>query len=237
MHAETGTELRAPGDVTHLDGDPLYIQYNGLWTSAKVFTEGNDNNPAYKAECRLRAPNVRVTKTSNGEVIGFSTLHPVSIHCNMTLHGRKGKLQALSNWKTKYTHLSYAYSDSAAPMPMEWTSQSSFKTWDFVCVDDMQNPVAKFVSNNWRTHKMGRIEFLGPKAHDEKAREEIVVCGLTMYNVMMLRMNNFLSLGGAFFNKTGPFTPAQIEAARREGGVEPEEVEVLEDKYGNGKQH
>jgi hypothetical protein len=61
---------------------------------------------------------------------------------------------------------------------MTWTSSGGcFKTWDFVCMDEQQIPVAKFSANLWAIKKVGRIEFLGLKADSDAVRDEIVVTG------------------------------------------------------------
>ncbi|KAM0553224.1 hypothetical protein ACHAPJ_007512 [Fusarium lateritium] len=138
--------------------------------------------------------------------IGTGTLHPVTIHADYELHGQKGTIKALKRFITSYTHLSYNYSDSpdGTPAAMTWTSASSFKTWDFICLDEQQTPVAKFSANTWALTKIGNIEFLGPKAHDPACREEILITGMTLCYQMILRATNFFNLVGAVFSKPGP---------------------------------
>ncbi|KNB12611.1 hypothetical protein FOXG_12174 [Fusarium oxysporum f. sp. lycopersici 4287] len=110
-------------------------------------------------------------------VIGTGTLHPVTIHADYELHGQKGTIKALKRFMTLYTHLSYNYSNSpdGTPAAMTWTSASSFKTWDFICLDEQESAVAKFSANCWSLNNVGCVEFLGPKANDPAAREEILV--------------------------------------------------------------
>ncbi|KAF4344209.1 hypothetical protein FBEOM_1803 [Fusarium beomiforme] len=139
-------------------------------------------------------------------VIGSGTLHPVTIHADYELHGQKGTIKALKRFMTSYTHLSYNYSTSAdgTPAAMTWTSDSSFKTWDFICLDEQESAVAKFSANCWSLNNVGNVEFLGPKANDPAAREEILITGMTLFYQMMIRATNFLSLGGAIFARPGP---------------------------------
>lgn len=111
---------------------------------------------------------------------------------------------------------------------MTWTSQSGFKTWDFICVDEKQEPVARFSANMWALKKVGKIEMLGPKALDDAARDEIVVVGFTLYYGMVIRVNNPLNLlGSAFLSKEKPDKVNKIEKA--------DEVEALpvEQRQGN----
>ncbi|KAF4961190.1 hypothetical protein FGADI_426 [Fusarium gaditjirri] len=139
-------------------------------------------------------------------VIGTGTLHPVTIHATYELHGQKGTIKALKRFMTSYTHLSYNYSNSpdGTPAAMTWASDSSFKTWDFICLDEQESAVAKFSANCWSLNNVGCVEFLGPKANDPAAREEILVTGMTLFYQMVLRATNFLSLGGAIFARPGP---------------------------------
>ncbi|KAF5636149.1 hypothetical protein F52700_5463 [Fusarium sp. NRRL 52700] len=139
-------------------------------------------------------------------VIGTGTLHPVSIHATYELHGQKGTIKALKRFMTSYTHLSYNYSNNAdgTPAAMTWASASSFKTWDFVCLDEQQSAVARFSAHCWSLNNIGCVEFLGPKANDPAAREEILVTGMTLCYQMILRTTNFLNLGGAIFARAGP---------------------------------
>lgn len=64
-------------------------------------------------------------------------------------------------------------------------------------------PVARFVTKVWATKKIGRIEFMGPRADSEALRDEIVVTGLTLVYCMALRASSILSFFGAFFASPG----------------------------------
>lgn len=94
-------------------------------------------------------------------------------------------------------------SDTDKPVTLTWTSDSNFKTWDFVCVDEQQMPIAKFTANIWAMKKLGKIEFMGPKADREALRDEILVTGLTLVYCMTLRSSSIFSLFGAFFASPG----------------------------------
>lgn len=147
------------------------------------------------------------------KIIGASIIHIVSIHPDYELHGRKGTIKALKRWKTSYTHLSHAYAPSpdGPPMTMTWTSSSNFKTWDFICLDDQQMPVAKFIGNIWGVKRLGYIEFLGPKATSAAARDEIVVTGLTLFYTMIIRTCSIWKFFGAVFARTGPIKDSEAK--------------------------
>ena len=139
-------------------------------------------------------------------------MHAISISPDYQLHGVKGTLKAQKRLRTIYTHMSTAFSDKGAPVKMTWTSQSGFKTWDFICVNEKQEPVAKFSANMWALKKFGKIDMLGPKALDDAARDEIVVVGYTLYYCWILRVNNPLNLlGSAFLSKEKPDKVIKIE--------------------------
>lgn len=149
------------------------------------------------------AANMVFKKAPGEEVIGIGKLNAVSINADYELRGQKAHLLAQKRWKTVYTHRSLNFSDTESPVTMTWTSDCGFKTWDFVCVDDQQMPVAKFSANAWGMTKIGKIEFMGPKADDRAAQEEIMVTGITLFYCMMLRCNNIFNFFGAVFARPG----------------------------------
>ncbi|KAJ5815571.1 hypothetical protein N7474_007348 [Penicillium riverlandense] len=137
--------------------------------------------------------------------IGTGTLHTFHIDAEYELHGQKRTLKTLKRWKRVYAHLSYVYSDNPkVPMTMTWTSSTGFKTWEFVCVDECQNPVARWSMNIWATKKIGKFEFLGPKAGDEAVHDEIVVTGLTLFWSIALRSTHIGNFIATFFAHPGP---------------------------------
>jgi hypothetical protein len=144
-----------------------------------------------------------VTRTADEEVVGTGKLQMVSINAYYQLHGQKGSLLAQKRWQTVYTHRSLNFSDTDTPVTMTWTSNCGFKTWDFICVDEQQIPVAKFSANSWAVSKIGKIEFDGPKAHSQAAQEEIFVIGLTLFYTMLLRTTNIFNFFGAIFSRPG----------------------------------
>ncbi|KAJ5774212.1 hypothetical protein N7457_009108 [Penicillium paradoxum] len=142
-------------------------------------------------------------QASNEEVIGSGKLNVVSINASYELHGQKAHLLAQKRWRTVYTHRSLNFSDTDSPVTMTWTSDCGFKNWDFVCVDEQQMPVAKFTANAWGVTKIGKIEFMGSKADNRAAQEEIMVTGITLFYCMMVRCNNIFNLFGAIFARPG----------------------------------
>lgn len=194
----------------------LKVDYSWKKWSALI-TEGGKEEPLYIMETRRFAAPHAVFKTiQDKQVFATGTLHYVSIHGDYEFYGRKGQLRALKRFKTAYTHLSTLFSDTDEPITMTWTSDTNFKHWDFVCVNDKQEPVARFKTNLWYVKKIGLIEFVGPKATDRAAREEILVVGVTLYYIMVLRINNVLNLGGSLFGSVGP-----LEAGKA-NGLEPQ---------------
>ncbi|CAI7586972.1 unnamed protein product [Penicillium glandicola] len=149
------------------------------------------------------AANMVFKKAPDDEVIGNGKLNAVSINADYELRGQKAHLLAQKRFQTVYTHRSLNFSDTETPVTMTWTSDCGFKTWDFVCVDEQQIPVARFTANAWGVTKIGNIEFVGPKANDRAAQEEIMVTGITLFYCMMLRCNNIFNLFGAIFARPG----------------------------------
>ncbi|KAJ5467441.1 hypothetical protein N7475_005193 [Penicillium sp. IBT 31633x] len=142
-------------------------------------------------------------RASDDEVIGNGKLNVVSIDANYELHGQKAQLLAQKRWRTVYTHRSLYFSDTNSPVTMTWTSNCGFKTWDFVCVDEQQMPVARFSANPWGVTKVGDIELVGSKANNRDAQEEIIVTGVTLFYCMLVRCNNIFNLFGAIVARPG----------------------------------
>lgn len=174
------------------------------WRSQVTDANNPDAGPLYITEFKTWGhPQMIYKRGSDNQTIGSGTLHAFNIDADYELHGRKDTLVAQKRFHTIYTHRSLAMSDTKNPVTLTWTSDCGFKTWDFVCVDEQQMPVARFVTNVWATKKIGRIEFMGPRADSEALRDEIVVVGLTLVYCMALRSASILSFFGAFFASPG----------------------------------
>lgn len=185
------------------------LQLDFSWKKfAALISEYNDprSNPIYVVDLkRIKAPHFIFKSAIDDSTVGAGTLHPVSINADYEVHGRKGTLRAQRRFKTLYTYRSHAFSDNNNSLvTMTWTTRlGGFKTWDFICMDEQQMPVAKFSANFWAITNMGKIEFLGPKANSDAVRDEIVVTALTLLWCMVLRFNNVFSLFGAVFYRPG----------------------------------
>jgi len=183
------------------------LQVDFTWKKWKALISEKDDpaaKPVYIIDFPFKtAPSLVVKSAADDSTIGTGTLRPISINASCELHGSPIELTAQKRFKTQYTHLSHSFSDTDAPVPMHWTSSSGFTTWDFICLDQNQLPVAKFSASVWAVKKIGNIEFLGEKAMSDAARDEIVVTGFTLYCCMLLRCNSVLSLFGAVFSRPG----------------------------------
>lgn len=189
---------------------PTYrVEYTWYNFKARIYDDNSpDNqNPLYIADfAKLRQPHAIYKRASSSEIIGTGTIHFFNIDADVEVHGRRDKLVAQKRFRTIYNHRSVAMSedDDKKPVTMTWTSDSGFKTWDFVCVDENQMPVARFSANIWRMVKLGRIEFVGRKAKESQAlREELIVTGLTLVYHVMVRMSNVFGVLGALVASPG----------------------------------
>lgn len=186
----------------------LTVNFSWKKLKARITSKETPNTPLYivDAPFALKSPHLTFrhdTPDGKGETFGTGTLHLVSIHADVTLHNRPLQLVPLKKFKTSYTHLSKAYSDTDDLVPMTWTTTLDLKTWEFICLDEKGIAVAKLSARVWATSKLGTIEFLGEKSGREEWREEIVVVVSTLYYLMLMRSNNVLSLVGSVFAKTG----------------------------------
>ncbi|KAL8682711.1 MAG: hypothetical protein Q9224_006751, partial [Gallowayella concinna] len=198
------------------------LQVDFTWRKGKAYisTLSNPSDPIYIVHYQAwKCPHIIVKSATSDATVGSGTLQAVSINAKFQVQGRKGTLKALKRWQTAYTHLSYALADNPdSPTVVTWASSSGFKTWDFICLDEQQMPVAKFSANWWSLKKIGKIEFLGPKANSTALRDEIVVTGLTLLYCMLLRTNSLLSFFGAIFARPGPIGKGDAVEARQETG-------------------
>lgn len=183
------------------------LQVDFSWKKFKALITENDDSqskPIYIVDFKAFKPHLVFKSAVDNSSFASGTLHPISINADCEVRGQLIALKALKRFKTEYTHLSYAFSDTDTPVPMTWITTSSFKTWDFICLDTQHMPVAKFSANIWAVSKVGKIEFVGSRAASSDAiRDEIVVTGLTLFYCMMLRTSSILSLFGAIFSRPG----------------------------------
>lgn len=186
---------------------PTYrVEYTWYNFKARIYDDSKPGDePIYIADfAKIRKPHAIYKRVDNGEVIGTGSLHLFSsIDADYEIHGRKDSLVAQKRFRIVYTHRSLAMSDTGDPVTITWTSDSGFKTWDFVCVDENQMPIAKFSANMWRAVKLGKIQFTGPKADSQALREELIVTGLTLVYHVMVRMSNVFGVVGAFSSSPG----------------------------------
>jgi hypothetical protein len=184
------------------------LQVDFSWMKFKsLITEKDDpeSKPLYIVDYKAFKPNLLFQSATDNSTFGIGTVHNFHIHGDCEFRDQHIKIKALKRWRTAYTHLSHSFSDTDAPVTMTWTSDSGFKTWDFICLDEQQMPVAKFSANLWTLKNVGNIEFLGEKtATSEAARQEIVITGMTLMYTMALRTSSLFSFFGAFFASTGP---------------------------------
>lgn len=173
------------------------------WKAAVTDANNPSAGPLYYTEFKTLSNKMIYKRATDNKTIGTGTLHTFKIDADYELHGRKDTLVAQKRFRTVYTHRSLAMSDTDKPVTLTWTSDSDFKTWDFVCVDEQQMPVARFMTRVWALKNYGRIEFMGPRAGSEALRDEIVVTGLTLVYCMALRSASILSFFGAFFASPG----------------------------------
>ena len=202
---ESLSEIPQPQDSSSSEAPKLQVDFS--WKKYKAFIAEHDkpSEPVYIVNFQtLKKPHIIFKSAADDTTIGSGSLHAFSINADFEIQGRKGELKAFKRWKTEYTHLSQAYSDDGTPVTMTWASASSWSTWDFICLDEQQNPVARFSANIWAVKKVGNIEFLGPKATSLAVRDEIVVTGLTLFYCMILRTSSILSFFGAIFARPGP---------------------------------
>lgn len=191
---------------THGEGKDLQLEWSWRTSGGRIYEVGNPDVSIYSIDAPVGKSTFEYSDSAAGRVIGRGIMHSfTSINADYEVHGRKGVAQALGKLKMAYTSLSYAYSDDETkPMTMTWESTSGLKRFDVICLDDKQMPVARVHADIWAAKKFAIIEFVGAKANDKAARDEIIVVGLTLLFTMAHRMVSPSKLVGGLFSKTGP---------------------------------
>ena len=210
-------EIPQPQD-NQAESSKLQVDFTWKKFRALITEANNSSDPIYIVHFQtIKCPHLIIKSATDDSTIGTGTLHPISINADYEIRGQKHKLKALKRFRTKYTHLSEAFSEDGSPATMTWTCGCSWKTWDFICLDEQQTPVAKFSANAWSVRKVGNIEFMGPKAASPAVRDEIVVTGLTLFYCMLLRSSSILSFFGAIFARPGPLDGKEATESKQEG--------------------
>ena len=189
----------------------LTLKVDYVWSKfCNTISEKNGDQlqPLFIQHFRATKPNLRFESAADGSAFATSVIHHFSIRTECVIRGQELKIQPLSRLKTRYNYLSQvlAPTPDAAPVPITWVTETSKKTWDFVCLDPNQLPIARFSVNIWAPDASGQLPTTRSQSTriTDAVRDEILVTGMTLLYVMMVRMNNPLSLLGAAFAKTGP---------------------------------
>ena len=183
----------------------LLVDFRWKKFNALITEKGDpDAKPLYIVDYKTLKPHLVFKHVAENANFGTASFHTFSINADCELRGQPITLKALKRWLTQYEHLSRSFSKTDEPVAMSWHSSSGFKSWDFICVDEEQNPVAKFSANAWSFKKVGNIEFMSSKAGVTDAmREEIIITGISLFYCMLLRSSSILSFFGAIFASPG----------------------------------
>lgn len=190
----------------------LALQVDFAWSKFRNTVSeknGDDLKPLYIQHFRPTKPQLRFESAIDGSNIATGIIHSFSISGDCTIRGYEINLKPLKRLKTQYNYLSRAFASgtNSVPVAITWTANCSLKRWNFICLDSDQLPIAKFSVNVWALKEVGNIYFEKSKEEiSEEVRDEVVITGLTLFYVMMTRMNNPLNLLGAAFAKPGKVT-------------------------------
>jgi hypothetical protein len=221
----------AVGDHEHhqlkaLSAHGLTLQMDFVWSKFRnTISEKNGEHltPLYVQHFRPLKPQLRFNSADDTTQIASGTINNFSIAGECTVNNRTIELKPLKRWKTQYNYLSHAFahpSEPNKPVPISWIASTDLKTWDFVCLDAQQLPIAKFAVNLWALVQTANFYF--EKRAEEiskEMRDEVVVTGTTIVYLMTVRANNPLHLLGAAFAKPGKV------------GESSEEVELEDRKH------
>lgn len=164
---------------------PHVLQVDFQWSKLGwLVLDQRTQQPLVTVKHNCFKPHMEFIEADSQKTIGTSSIHTFSIHADFTIGSQEFKLKAQKRLTTKYSYLSHAYSDDETPMVMTWTTTSSLSKWDFILQDDKQEAVARYSTNIWALKKVGKIEFVGPKAESQAARDEVLITACTLYYCM-----------------------------------------------------
>jgi hypothetical protein len=224
---EYSHSIPQPQQQYQLASQSRNLEVNFSWRQWKILiTEPSQDEPVYVVKCHPLSLNLtfksgpRAAKaaavpdsddddndtTTDAGVIGDGHVHAFKIDYNTHVHGRPIRVSAAKRLLTRYTYQSLAFSSDSTgnkPATMTWKSNSWFRCFDFILLDESQQLVAKFTPKYLGMRNIATIEFLGPKADNPLARDEVVVTGLTLYMCMFYRTSNIVPLVGALTARPG----------------------------------
>ncbi|KAJ5947775.1 hypothetical protein N7466_000790 [Penicillium verhagenii] len=200
-------ETYQPQDLETSTDQHVTLRIDFKWGKFKSLVSdiNKPNDPLYIIQYKPFSSKQFIYRSAPTEkVIGTGSVHVVNIDAEYECRGRRDTLVAQRRLHTLYTHRSgYLKNSDGQPTVMTWTGDIGTTTWDFICTDEQQMPVAKFTANLWGLRKIGKIELMGPSAHQESARDEMLVTGMTLAYCMAVRFANIFSLFGSAFADPG----------------------------------
>jgi len=180
------------------------LEFDFSWTKFSSFINvpGSSSNPLYSIGFKTMKSQLTF-KTSDGTIFGTGYLPGVSIDTNCSIHGKEIKLRAQKRFSFQYEYISNVFLEGedgeGKGQTMTWVCDTGLKTWDYVCLDSRQMPVARFKANIWALKKVGWFDLLGQVAENEEMRDEVLVTGITLFYLTTLRTASLPSFFGAVF--------------------------------------
>lgn len=175
---------------------PTRLRLDFQWLKFKTYIsdEKDKKKRLYTLHYRPLTPQLRFRNNATQQIFGTGGLHFLSVDADYDIHGREDVMVAQKRWGLTYSFRSMALSTNGLPVTLHWVSESGFKNWDFVCVDEQQMPLAKFTTNIWGMKHIASIEFTGPMANSQAFREEVIVTGTTLSYCAALRATSLSGL-------------------------------------------
>ncbi|KAJ5171971.1 hypothetical protein N7492_004564 [Penicillium capsulatum] len=211
-----------PAPSTAQPSTPPRLRLDFQWRKWRTYisNENEKDKPRYTLHYKLLAPQLRFRNNVNNEIIGNGILHFFSIDADWDLYGRQDIMVAQKRWKCIYSFRSMALSTDGQPVTLNWVSESGFKTWDFVCVDPNQMPLARFTANTFGLKHLATIEFTGPVANSQLFQEEIMVTGVTLAYCAAVRFSSLSGVVNSLASDPGhdkKYPPASLPPPQPQG--------------------
>jgi hypothetical protein len=210
----TSSAIERSQQITTSSTQPHTLEVEFSWKNFNISIISEDttspSKPLYIIGFKTLQSQLLFKSAISSTIIGTGSLHPISIDAECSIRGQDINLIAEKRFKIEYEYISTTFSNpdsesgrgGGEPVPMTWVCDTGLKTWEFVCLDAKQIPLARFQANIWAAKKIRMIELEG-KATEEDFRDEVVITGLTLFYLTVLRTGNIFSLIGAVFSMPG----------------------------------
>lgn len=164
----------------------LHVCYDKWHLSPARILDSDKATLLYTTKLRSWKPHLRIyvasPTTADSTSVGSVSFHEFSSGIEANVHDVSMTLNSRGIFKCGHTYSSPAFGGAC----LTWKRQHH--SFDLVCLDEREVPIARLCFSCWSWSKLGRLELMSPDVASGPAMEEMLVTGLAMMeNFMVLR--------------------------------------------------